>query len=213
MFTIKENWIERIDKWYNENAQVFKKLEEKYTEWVANGVPLEEIPPPIAPGEIFLESIASKSTACEASLISEGKKMISENQKLTEAKHQHPFFCEIMAVIMNGLNHTFLHEKPIFKNQQRAAFSVIKSGQPNVLIYCISVFELLVNKKIDHDHLCKVLMYNEHILESNPKRSSIVSIVSNLQQIIVFRTCREKDGGGTLKQCSKEMNFWTDGIK
>lgn len=75
--------------------------------------------------------------------------------------------------------------------------------------------ELMVGT-LDKKHKGKLMLYNEEILNSNPSRQFIISVLSNLNDMILLKT---KVVPSTDEQCefihefSKHINFWVHGVK
>lgn len=133
---------------------------------------------------------------------------------LSEEQHQHPFFRDLVATISDENSPSELvHEKPIFENKMRPTFSFIKKGKPHVPQFCVNVVQIQL-APIDAGLLGKTLAFNEYILASNPKRSFIVSMATNLEQFVLFSSRRDPESFDvTEKKHSRIMDFWTDGLR
>lgn len=137
-----------------------------------------------------------------------------ESSTLSEVQHQHPFFRDLVYLISDANSQTELdHEKPIFENKMHADFAFIKKGKPHVTNFIVNVVETQLGDSIDTEHLGKTLVYNDLILARNPKRSFIVSIVTNFDHLILFSTRRDPKNNTTVRKHSIRMDFWTDGLR
>ena len=133
------------------------------------------------------------------------------NDQSTEKELQFIFKKLMDEVVMKGTNLEIIPEKLKFKNKQHPDFSVIKKGKPTIPNYCLFVVELEKGKSLDSQHLGQVLMYNEMILQSNPRRPFIVSVLTNLTHMILFKTFRK--GRRNVNIHSLPIEFWSDGLK
>lgn len=105
-----------------------------------------------------------------------------------------------------------------FKSERRPDFVVIKHSEiGNInLLYASFVVELQVGKKLDDEHKGKLVMYNEEVLNSNPCRKFITSVLTNLQDMVLIKSemvTEDQDNIQIYHTISKNIAFWTNGVK
>lgn len=139
-------------------------------------------------------------------------------QKL-ENRDQHPIFQELFRELTEKSQFEFdLYKEPwtfFPDNKSRPDFVFITKNTPIKPYNCPFVVELQLGN-IDNEHKCRVILYNRFILESIPWRRYIISAVTDLDRLILFKTQREIDpdtGADVFKsQETNEVDFWGRGI-
>lgn len=74
----------------------------------------------------------------------------------------------------------------------------------------------MVNKILDNSHMAKVILYNEEVLGSNPCRTFIISVLTNLLDMVLIKSelvLDEKGKSFIIHRISQHINFWTQGYK
>jgi hypothetical protein len=141
---------------------------------------------------------------------------ISGQQKL-ENRDQHPIFEELFRDLTEKFQFDLYKEPWTFfpDNNSRPDFVFITKSTPLRPYNCPFVVELQLGN-IDNEHKCRVILYNRFILESIPWRPYIISAVTDLNRLILFKTQRETDpetGADVFKsQETNEVDFWEKGI-
>ena len=93
----------------------------------------------------------------------------------------------------------------------RPDFIFVKKDWPLKSAFCSFAVELQLGE-IDKEHLGRIKSYNKHVLESAPMRSFIISAVSNLEEMVLFKTNRTANGA--IKHTRYFfVDFWTRGIE
>lgn len=98
---------------------------------------------------------------------------------------------------------------------RRPDFIFIKKSGPSKLnlLYASFVVEMQVGQ-FDNDHIGKLMKYNEEVLNSNPGRKFITSVLANLDDILLIRSKPgvKDDKHVIYHKISKNINFWEHGI-
>lgn len=106
------------------------------------------------------------------------------------------------------------HETNIF-SQRRPDFVFTKRSGPKKinLLYASFMVELMVGD-LDYDHKGKLMLYNEDVLNCNPSRLFIISVLSNLHDVVLLET-KIVPNNQAFKYhhtFSKNINFWKSGV-
>lgn len=102
--------------------------------------------------------------------------------------------------------------------ERRPDFTFTKKSAPEklYLYYAGFVVELMV-KKLDDNHKGKLMVYNQEILNTNPCREYVISVLSNLDDMLLLKStiklAKKNEGFVIYHYFSKPINFWTDGYK
>jgi hypothetical protein len=115
---------------------------------------------------------------------------------------------------LNLYNFELKHEcRELFKFK-RPDFVFLTKDNPVQLLYASFVVELQMNK-INSEHKGKIIKYNTEVLEANPRRKDITSVLTNLDVMHLVKTYRNKDKEGKEEirhLVSNPIMFWTDGL-
>lgn len=114
------------------------------------------------------------------------------------------------------------HESNLSSNM-RPDFIFIKASAPNEinLLYASFVVEIQSNlKTLDDEHLGKLVLYNEEVLNSNPSRIFVTSVLTNLRDMVVIKSESISQESQTnveeqriIHRISKTIKFWSHGVK
>lgn len=191
-----------LEKKGDGSLELFKRM---WIDWVSEGcVPVSEKP------ASFKAPIAAKKPMTESRKENKPTTNEQKTEQLQEVRHQHPHFRDIMKLIMANTTNQLLHEKPILNFGQHADFAVVKKERPDYAPeFCMFVIELQLGP-LDNTHKGKVIMYNRYILDTRPTRVFIVSVLTNLTELILIKTERAKDGFSV--SMSSPIEFWSDGL-
>ena len=97
-------------------------------------------------------------------------------------------------------------------------FTFTKKSAPKKLnlYYACFVVELMV-KNLDYIHMGKLIVYNEEVLNANPSRKYIISVLTNLDDMLLLkseiRLDKKRGGYEIVHRFSNCINFWTVGYK
>ena len=111
------------------------------------------------------------------------------------------------------------NEKIVESGRRPDFIFIYKSGTHKInLLYASFVVEILIADVSDKNHLGKLVLYNEEVLNSNPRRPFIISVLTNLNDLVLVKSepGPDKDGnftGEIIHRISKSMNFWSKGLK
>lgn len=103
-------------------------------------------------------------------------------------------------------------------SQRRPDYIFIKISEPDEinLLYACFMVELMVGKSLDKKHMGKLMLYNEDVLNANPSREFIISVLTNLNDMLLLKSevCTNDNAEYEIKHTfSKHMNFWKHGVK
>ncbi len=93
----------------------------------------------------------------------------------------------------------------------RPDFVFIQKGNVYRPNYCVFVAELQ-RGIIDNEHLGRTILYNTLTLQASPLRHFVMSVVTNLDYLILIKTERKINGDFKHNQ-SRAINFWKDGLE
>lgn len=108
------------------------------------------------------------------------------------------------------------HEQILKESGRKPDYIFIKRSGPHKinLFYASFVVELMV-KTLDYDHMGKTVLYNEEVLLSNPCRQFIISVLTNLLDMVLIKSEVFQLNGQSIimHRISQNINFWTVGYK
>lgn len=109
------------------------------------------------------------------------------------------------------LQHEYENSR-LMGNELRPDFMFVEEFKQH-LVYAWFLLEIQKAQNFDKRHRNNMRKYNETILLANPRRNSVVSILTNLKLAMFFHTKRDKDTSDSfIHEHTHTFGFWEDGL-
>lgn len=173
---------------------------------------------PGAPGETLVMKLLEEFKT-DIDLTKEENEWNNIKKDASEIRDQHPHFENVIKKL--GLTNTMfqLRHEVTLDSEKKPDYIFIKdtASYKTNLIYASFVVELQV-KTINDEHIGKMLRYNEEVLYCNPARQFVISVLTNLEDIILIKSQPGPNKNGQfdddiIHYVSKYINFWKHGVK
>lgn len=126
---------------------------------------------------------------------------MKEKKELKENTDQHKFFFFIsllekikeIADVKDNIG--IVNNKPnYFPNRERPDILIHEANKPKIAYNCWFAVELLLSDPNDKEHKVRTAEYNRQILEERCCRNLIISMVTNLNEMLLIKTKRDENG-------------------